>query len=152
MASLSCFSVWTIVISEGFYGTQKASPFFFIHGHPCAIVLCTDVTSMACPHVSAHVTGRLHMRPKRRKEEKEILLPCPLIVFSVLSGSSPTLWEYPYIPGNRGGEGQPASVTCPHLICSWSSPSLLWCEHLLLSNLIIHPLTTCLFCFLSLSF
>lgn len=95
------FSVWIIMISEGFYRTQKASPLFVIHGHPCISVTCWSCQCTACPHVSAHVTVRRHMRPKWRKGEEETLPPCPLIVWS-----SPTLWEYPCIPGNRGGEGQ----------------------------------------------
>lgn len=146
---------------EGFYGTQKASPLFLIHGRPCISVTCWSCQCTACPHVSAHVTVRRHMRPKRRKEEEETLLPCPLIVFSVLSGSSPTLWEYPCIPGNRGGEGQqplshaltPDSGVWRLLLypdSSWSLPSLPWCQLLLLSNSIIHHFPTCLLRFLPL--
>lgn len=99
------------MITEHLYENQETFPVFpSFMGVPVLLW-------HACPHVSAHVMGTAH--GKGCREEEEILLPCPLIVFSVLSESSPTLWEYPCILGNRVGEGQPASVTCPH---PW-----LWC-------------------------
>lgn len=67
-------------------------------------------------HVSAHVTGPAHGQGWR--EEEEILLPCPLIVFSVQVGPAQPCGSIRVFQGTGLGEGQPASVTCP-LSCLW---------------------------------
>lgn len=83
----------------------------------------------ARPHVSVHVMGSA--RGRGRREEAEMLLPCPLIVFSVLSGSSPALWEYPCVPGSRaGGGGVPLHPESD----SNRSPSLPWFQLLFPSS------------------
>lgn len=59
--------------------------------------------------------GRVRLRGER--EEEEILQPCPLIVFSVVRGPNPALWECPVIPRDWRKENHPASVTHLHLHC-----------------------------------
>lgn len=39
---------------------------------------------------------------RARREKEEILQPCPLIVFSVVKGSSPAMWEHALIPRDQG--------------------------------------------------
>lgn len=87
------------MITEHLHGAQEAFPVF--SSFPVLLW-------HAFPRVGAHVMGTAH--GKGWREEEEILLPCPLIVFSVLSVSSPTLGEYPCIPGNRVGEGHMSSL------------------------------------------
>lgn len=100
------------MILEGFYGTQKASPLLLIHGRPCISVTCWSCQCMACPHVSAHVTVRRHMRPKERGRGNAAALPFDCVQCSKWVQPNPVGVSM-YSREQRWG-GTAASVTCPH--------------------------------------
>lgn len=77
-------------------------------------VLCVYT---ACTHVGAQVFAVVGEKKEKEQhgesesvgggggeEEEEVLQPCPVIVFSVVSRSSPALWEYTLIPRDQGKE------------------------------------------------